>query len=88
MIDSAFIQYMYRKQDTIDMIIDAKSNVSMSKKEKLELFEKIYIEYEFFVDKFFPENYKYDDKIIPITVFNKKDIVSMCDNIVITPYLE
>lgn len=88
MIDSAFIQYMYRKQDTIDMLIDAKTNVNMTKKEKQELFEKIYIEYEYFLDKYFPEDYKYDDKIISTTVFDKKDICSICDDIIITPYTE
>lgn len=88
MIDSAFIQYMYRKQDTIDLLIDAKTNVSMTKKEKQELFEKIYIEYEFFLDKYFPEDYKYDDKILPTTVFDKKDIYTIPDKITITQYTE
>ena len=88
MIDSAFIQYMYTKQDTIDLLIDAKTNVSMTKKEKQELFEKIYIEYEFFLDKYFPEDYKYDDKILPTTVFDKKDIYTIPDKITITQYTE
>lgn len=89
MIDSAFIEYFYRKQDTIDMIIDSKTNVTMTKKEKIDLMEKIYMEYEFFLDLYFPEEFKCDDKAPNIIgKLNKRDVYSMCDNITITPYTE
>lgn len=86
MIDSAFIQYMYQKQDTIDLLIDYKNMVSINPEDRIKLLENIYIEYEFFLDKYFYEDYKTREKIFKNTDTCKKDSVFISDSINIKQY--
>lgn len=88
MIDSAFIQYFYHKQSNVDLIEKMNNLANLSYKEKVELEEKIFIEYTFFLDMYFAEDKLVTDKVSNSTIFEKSDSVYISDSILIKPYVD
>lgn len=88
MIDSVFIEYLLHKSDASDIIDKLYNIANLEPKEKLELQDSIYIEYENFIDKYFEEEKLFRDRVCKNTIYESKDICDICDTITITPYID
>lgn len=88
MIDSVFIEYLLHKSDASDILDKLYNIANLEPKEKLELQDSIYIEYENFIDKYFEEEKLFKDIVDRNTIYEPKDICDICDTITITTYID
>lgn len=91
MIDSVLFKYLYTKEDTIEVISKLQTTSKLTKKERIELLDQLYIEITFWVDLFFNTNMEIKDsvkdKIISLIknddldIKDYKDLISKLDKV-------
>lgn len=89
MIDSAFIQYFYHKQDTIDLMSKLQWTADTIKEDRIKLQEKMYIDYTFFIDRFYTQEDVFKDNIQDIiSVLDREDNCTPIDSLTIDSYVD